>query len=87
MFYEDLNAAQLAPTFSINLSGTYRFQPKNKQWRMFMGFSVINLLNQENAYTRNYTVVPPRNGQESEIESADKVHLRFTPNFSWRVEW
>ena len=45
------------------------------------------MLNRRNVYERNYTIDPPHNGQDAEKELADKVHLRFTPNFSWRMEW
>jgi len=84
--YGDLNVERLSPTFTVNLSGVYRFQPKNKQWRAFAGFSVMNLLNRKNAYERNYTVFGPLN-PFTEIEFTDKSQLRFTPNVSVRFEW
>lgn len=85
--YGELNGEQLPMTSSIDLSATYRFEPKHRQWRIFTGFSIVNLLNQKNVYARSYTVPPPRNGQDTNIESADKVHLGITPNFSFRVAW
>lgn len=83
--YDGINGNRLPYNYELNFSYEYRFNIIEGM-RGYISGSIRNILNQENIFERNYSVI----GSESnppEITFSDKANLKFTPNISARIEW
>ena len=84
--YGPINGERLSANTEINISAQYKFEPKNQNWTGEVSFSVTNLLDAENLFSRTYDVDSPKN-QTPFIDILDKRNLPFTPNVGLRIFW
>jgi len=83
--YGRINAENLSPNSTVNISANYLLKPLNQKWTAHFTASIINLLNTNNIYERSY--VDANDGEKDIFETIDKTNLPFTPNISLRFEW
>ncbi len=85
--YDGINNYNLESTKELNISLAYKFKPTKKGMKTFIGFSIINVINEDNLYNRTFTIEPPMMNSQIEIRTIDKTRLKRTPNLSLRIEW
>ena len=84
--YLGRNNYNLPMMHELNFSAQYRFKGKRDAWKAYLSFSISNLLNTENIYSRTY-YIDARQNEKPSIEIQDKRNLMFTPDLSFRIEW
>lgn len=82
-----LNGATLPAFHRLDLSAFYDFSPKKPTgWRGRIGFSLLNLYNQDNVLERRYFVrLDPREEPSFKVEQLDKIGLALTPNVMVKI--
>ena len=86
--YDDLNSLKLNDYNRLDLGIRYKTEFKAPDIKAEFAFSIINLLDQENIFSRNYYLedIEEENG-EPEIFSVDKFLLKRTPQLLVRFYW
>jgi len=84
--YSSNNNFRLPAMKEVNLSCQYQLQPHSDAWKGYVSFSITNLFNADNIYSRNY-YVDQRPGDAPSVEIQNKSNLIFTPDLSLRIEW
>lgn len=86
--FDDVNGARLPNYHRLDISATYRFNiSKNEKWKGKLGFSLLNVYDQENILSRTYEKrQSPTDGSEV-LREINKISLGITPNFVFRVDF
>ena len=84
--YEDLNSERLIDYHRLDLGVTYK-RSFSKYLRGEFAFSMINLLDRENQFSRNYVINDFDDDETPEITSFDKYLLGRTPQLLVRFYW
>jgi hypothetical protein len=86
--FDDVNGARLPNYHRLDISATYRFNfSKNEKWKGKLGFSLLNIYDQENILSRTYEKrQSPTDGREV-LREINKISLGITPNFVFRVDF
>lgn len=79
--YNSPNSSRLDNYLRTDISATYNFNLSNKV-KAKAGISIWNLFNQNNIINRYYILAP-----DNSILQIDNKSLKFTPNFSFRVNF
>jgi hypothetical protein len=86
--FDDVNGARLPNYHRLDISATYRFNiSKNERWKGKVGFSILNIYDQENILSRTYE--KRQNGEDGSevLREINKISLGITPNFVFRVDF
>ena len=82
----NFNGANLPYEHQLNASVTCRLTAETKTWQAFAGFSLSNIYNQNNVYSRTL-FIENRRDEEPRIIYTNKTDTGFLPDFSLRVKW
>ncbi|MEM7361329.1 MAG: TonB-dependent receptor [Pseudomonadota bacterium] len=86
--YESLNGEKLPEYERLDLGISYRAGLRNNKLKLEAAFSIINLLNRENIFGRDYYLDDVDEGDaEPELFFVDKQMLRRTPQLLLRLHW
>ncbi|MDW3190986.1 MAG: carboxypeptidase-like regulatory domain-containing protein [Cytophagales bacterium] len=87
--YQSVNSRRLKDYERIDLSLWYKFAQNNKlPFKGEVGFSVLNVLNRENLYSRLFSVdISDENTDQVVISRIDRRLIGITPNLSVRLIW
>ncbi len=86
--FDDLNAARLPNTVRLDVSATYSFGQKNREWKM--GLSFYNLLNRRNILDKDFLLETPSRNQpqtDYQLQELDRLAAGIAPNFFVQYEW
>lgn len=75
------NASNISNYFRVDVSATYKFKLSNKV-EGYIGASIWNLFNRTNIVNHFFRI-----NAENEVQEIDEIALKFTPNFSFRLNF
>jgi outer membrane cobalamin receptor len=86
--FDDVNGARLPNYHRLDISATYRFNiSKNEKWKGKLGFSLLNIYDQENILSRTYEKRQNIIDGSEVLREINKISLGITPNFVFRVNF
>ncbi len=86
--FDDLNAARLPNTIRLDVSATYSFGRKTRDWKL--GLAFYNLLNRQNILDKDFLLeTPPFDQPQSgfDLQELDRLAAGVAPNFFVQYEW
>ena len=86
--YESLNGVRLNNYSRLDLGVSYKHFFDKSGLKLETAFSIINLLDRDNLFNRNYFLGElDESDEEPELFVVDKLMLGFTPQLLFRINW
>lgn len=85
--WSDVNSKRLPVYHRLDWSVWYGFGSAQNRWNGQLGFSVLNLYNRANVWSRTYSLEEEDEDNEPEIIEDERYFLGLTPSFSLKVSF
>ncbi len=86
--FEIINSSRLPNYHRLDASATYKFNlSEDKKWKGKLGFSLLNIYNQENILSRTYQIRQSSDDGSNVLREVNKLSLGITPNLLFRIDF